>query len=710
MKTKFIQLSLLYGWKDIVLLERDYQSLAEQLPRAMVIYGLDGRVFFYNSLFFQEWLAPSMVAGSSYTLNRPQIENLYHKTLQPIITDQPISKAQSSFQKDYLRRHDQSILRLNEFSMELSDGDHVLVELWEDVSKEYALLNEVREEHNLLLSLINSIPDQVYLKDLESKFILINPSLAKRYGVKDASKVIGKSDADFYSSEHASITRQEEINIIRTRKGVYNKLHHEMWHDGHDTWNLSTKLPLQNSKDEVIGVIGISHDVTEYKLNQDKYWQQANFDKLTGLSNRQHLTSEFERIAIECRQNNENFAFFLLDLDGFKQVNDSYGHGYGDLLLAQVSERLKNTLRQRDLICRLGGDEFVVISAPIKDQPVVEKIAEKIIQSFERPFVINHRIAHVTTSIGIVYTSAKRVSLHDIQQKADHAMYKAKKAGKNRYRFYSPEIAVDNKRHDFLCQELKLALEGNGSTVEKEDVFSLKIAFLEDLKTGIKTKEQGGYSWQHPRLGRISAEELLSIAESTGNIICLEVKLIRIAINAIEKEIESFSALQECKPRRISMPISQVSLSQPDLLASVLQPLAEKHTIAMQQLLFEVPAETVCSSLSNSPARQSFKLLDSYGSSLVMSHVTGQNLSIQPLLECQISRITLAESLVQNAYDSDVAKQSIKALCAMAHALDIQVVATGIETNTDYDCLKSLGCDYGQGNYIDRQSNSDISL
>lgn len=161
-----------------MLLERDYQSLAEQLPRAMVIYGVDERVYFYNSLFFQEWLAPSIVAGSSYTINRTQIENLYHKTLQPITDNQSLSKTQSPLQKDYLRLSDQSILRLHEFSMDLSDGDHVLIELWEDVSKEYALLNEVREEHNLLLSLINSIPDQVYLKDLESKFILINPSLA----------------------------------------------------------------------------------------------------------------------------------------------------------------------------------------------------------------------------------------------------------------------------------------------------------------------------------------------------------------------------------------------------------------------------------------------------------------------------------------------------------------------------------------------------
>ncbi|SBS33869.1 Cyclic di-GMP phosphodiesterase Gmr [Marinomonas spartinae] len=693
-----------------MLLERDYQSLAEHLPRAMIIYGADGHVCFYNSLFFQEWLAPSIVAGCHYSINRTQIKNLYHKILQPIAENQPTSTSQSLYQKDYLRLHDQSILRLNEFSIDLEDNNHVLVELWEDVSKEYALLNEVREEHHLLLSLINSIPDQVYLKDLESKFILINPSLAKRYGVKDTTEAIGKSDADFYSNEHASITRQEELNIIRTQKGVYNKLHHEKWHDSHDTWNLSTKLPLKNSKNEVIGIIGISHDVTEYKLNQDKYWKQANFDKLTGLSNRQHLTSEFDRIAIECRQNNENFVFLLLDLDGFKQVNDSYGHGYGDLLLAQVSERLKNTLRQRDLICRLGGDEFVVISAPIKDQPVAEKIAEKIIQCFERPFVINHRIAHITTSMGIVFTSALRVNLHDVQQKADHAMYKAKKAGKNRYRFYNQAIAVESKRHDFLCQELKITLEGTNSTAEKDE-FSLEIALLEDLKTGVKTKEQGIYSWQHPQLGRISAEELLSTAESTGNIVCLEANLISKAINTIEKEIESFSSYPNYKPRRISMPISQAILSQPDLLASVLLPIVEKHPMAMRGLLFEVPAETVYSSLPNSLVSQSLKLLDSYGSSLVLSHVTGQSLSIQPLIECQISRINLAESLVQNAYSCDVAKQSIKTLCAMAHALDIKVVAKGIETNKSYRCIKSLGCcDYGQGDYIDRQNDTDISL
>lgn len=275
-----------------MLSQKDCLSLIEKLLVAIVIYGAGNVVSFYNNQFSQYWPLAVLI-GKVPSLKKEHIDQLYDQTLKLILHDKSALKSELLYQTDYIYLDNKSILRLYQFYIELETGDHAFVEMWEDVSKEYALLNEVKEEHNLLLSLINSIPEQVYIKDLNSKFILINPSLAARYGVKNSSDVIGKSDADFYSSENAQITANEEKDIIRTEKGVYNKLHHEFWSDGRDAWNLSTKLPLRNSKNEIIGIIGISHDITEYKINQDKYWKQANFDKLTGLSNRQHLTSEF---------------------------------------------------------------------------------------------------------------------------------------------------------------------------------------------------------------------------------------------------------------------------------------------------------------------------------------------------------------------------------------------------------------------------------
>lgn len=345
-------------------------------------------------------------------------------------------------------------------------------------------------------------------------------------------------------------------------------------------------------------------------------------------------------------------------------------------------------MRQNDLICRLGGDEFVIISAPIIDQPVAEKIASKIAQCLDKPFTINHRITHVTASIGIVFCSAS-TSLQSLIKKADRAMYKAKRSGKNGFKFYTSELAVENKRRDFLSDELKFSIQRNE--------FALSVLTLEHFKSGEQSKEQGVYTWNHNELGEIPAEEFLAIAESTGHIVSLEVTLISQALC----KLESLSFDGGAKIDKVSMPISQVSLSQPEFLESNVLPIIKQHSLACQRLSFEVPVETICLNLPNDRISKSLELLRSHGSSLVLSHVSGQHLSILPLLECQISRFKLAESMVANAQASHLARQTIRAICAMAHALDIDVVATKIQTQEDYERMKALGCDYGQGSYID---------
>lgn len=224
-------------------------------------------------------------------------------------------------------------------------------------------------------------------------------------------------------------------------------------------------------------------------------------------------------------------------------------------------------------------------------------------------------------------------------------MYKAKRSGKNGFKFYTSELAVENKRRDFLSDELKFAIQRNE--------FALNVLTLEHFKSDEQSKEQGVYTWNHNELGEIPAEEFLAIAESTGHIVSLEVTLISQAL----RKLESLSFDGGVKIDKVSMPISQVSLSQPEFLESNVLPIIKQHLLACQRLSFEVPVETICLNLPNDRISKSLELLRSHGSSLVLSHVSGQHLSILPLLECQISRFKLAESMVANAQASHLARQ-----------------------------------------------------
>lgn len=315
---------------------------------------------------------------------------------------------------------------------------------WRDVTRRHTALVLVQSERDLLHSMMDSIPHQIYFKDTESRFTRVNKALAARYGLTNMQEVIGKSDADFYSAEHAAQTRREEQEVMSTLTPQLNQLHHEVWKDGREAWNVSTKMPLIDLKGNVIGVYGIAHDITEQKRAETIFWRQANFDALTNLPNRRLMRDRWEQSAHLHKRNGSSLALMLIDLDHFKEINDSIGHAAGDELLSQAANRMSKCLRATDTLARLGGDEFAIILSEVSDASVVKLIAIKILACLHVPFDLSGNVVQISGSLGVSMCPADGEAMDELLRHADKAMYEVKSKGGNGWGFWVSNDSASN--------------------------------------------------------------------------------------------------------------------------------------------------------------------------------------------------------------------------------------------------------------------------
>lgn len=281
----------------------------------------------------------------------------------------------------------------------------------------------------LLSAFLNHIPDNVYFKDRRSRFVLVSRAMASYLGIEDPNQAVGKTDYDFFSSEHALKAIADEKEIMRTGHPVIGVEEKETWPDGRETWVLSTKVALRNRQGHVIGTMGISHNITERKRVEAQIQHLATHDPLTGLPNRAHLKSYLAQSMARARAAETGLTVILLDLDRFKEVNDSKGHQAGDLLLEAISDRLRSSLRESDYAARLGGDEFVLVLSAVSKELYARQIANKVLSWLLHPFSIQGSNLSIGASIGIALFPQNGLTPEELLHAADSAMYAAKAKG-----------------------------------------------------------------------------------------------------------------------------------------------------------------------------------------------------------------------------------------------------------------------------------------
>jgi len=420
-----------------------------------------------------------------------------------------------------------------------------------------------------------------------------------------------------------------------------------------------------------------------------EHFRHAAFhDSLTGLPNRAMFT-ELLKAEIESSQRRREhiFAVLFLDLDRFKNINDSLGHTHGDLLLVAFAERLERTLRPIDTLARFGGDEFAILLSGMSDATDAVRVAQRIQDELSQPFVLDKNSAFATASIGIALSSSGYDRPDDILRDADIAMYRAKENGKARYEVF------DHGMHARAVSRLQLESDLRQAIEQKE--FCVFYQPIVSLQTGRLAGFEALVRWNHPRRGLVSPADFIPVAEETGLIVPIGEWVLNEACARVRQwQIDSPSH----RSLSLSVNLSARQVAQPDLLSRIKEAL-ENSKLNPHCLKLEITESVVMENAE--AAAQMFKQLRSLGVQLSIDDFGTGYSSLSYLHRFPLNYLKIDRSFVSRlTTDNDNA--IVRTISTLARNLGMEVIAEGIETEEQFQQLKMLGCEYGQGYLFSR--------
>jgi diguanylate cyclase (GGDEF)-like protein/PAS domain S-box-containing protein len=410
----------------------------------------------------------------------------------------------------------------------------------------------------------------------------------------------------------------------------------------------------------------------------------ASHDPLTGLVNRNMFNERLQQALAQAARFERSLSLLFIDLDGFKNVNDTLGHNAGDALLAELAARLRTTLREGDVIGRMGGDEFVVLVEEVAGATQVAEVAKKVLEMAMRPFHFQGRECGVTASIGISIYPDDGKDAQTLLKNADIAMYLVKQQGKNSFRFYSPQMNVHLMERLSLESGLRRAMERN------------ELLLLYQPRVGVRDGQVNGVEvlmrWQHPTQGMISPAEFVPVAEDAGLITAIGEWVLQAACRQAREWRE-----RGLPAMRIAVNLSQKQFLQDGLLQTVREALHHER-MEPQRLELEITEEM----LIRNPDRAA-RLLAQFkelGVRVIIDDFGTGYSSLNYLKRLPIDGVKVDRSLILDLPRDEDAAALTRGIIAMAHSLGIGVTAEGVETREQWEFLLDLGCEDMQGNYF----------
>ena len=305
--------------------------------------------------------------------------------------------------------------------------------LAENITERKRAETRLYESSQMLRLILDAVPQRIFWKNLDGVYQGSNRALLEDAGLESVEDLTGKTDFDMPWRELAERYRAEDANVIASGVPWMRAQYAYFRRDGAEMWVETSKIPLLDNDGKPVGVLGVVEDITERKATEQELFRRANYDSLTGLPNRPYFYSQLNHAVKRAGRHSGALALMYFDIDRFKQINDTYGHDVGDDVIRMFAVRTRSVLRDEDVMARLGGDEFVLIVENLPDQHHADLIAEKLVGSMERPFVLGGATLQVSTSIGVAYYR-RGMKPDELIKAADDAMYAAKQAGRNCYR------------------------------------------------------------------------------------------------------------------------------------------------------------------------------------------------------------------------------------------------------------------------------------
>jgi diguanylate cyclase (GGDEF)-like protein len=422
----------------------------------------------------------------------------------------------------------------------------------------------------------------------------------------------------------------------------------------------------------------------------DKLLHFATHDVLTGLPNRALLSDRIQHAIQVARRNGKAFAVLFMDLDGFKAINDSLGHAVGDGLLMAVAQRIRGCIRAEDMVARIGGDEFVVVMSNLSAPEVVENLSENILAALRQDFQVEDATLRVTSSIGIAVYPNSGDSVDALMKNADAAMYEAKQSGRNTYRFFEPAMHASAMRHLQVRQALQQAMEQQQFSLH----FQPKYRGGSHELTGVEALLR----WNHPELGEMSPAEFIPIAERSGQIIQIGDWVLRAVCEQIRRWDEAGA-----RPIKVALNLSPMQM-RADLVDSITC-IVGQTGIAPQRLMFEITETAAMKNVERST--RIIGDLQALGFDIAIDDFGTGYSSLAYLAQFHCRQIKIDRFFTSRLDADDHSGRAIvAAIIALAHALQMEVVAEGVETEEQLRELQKLHCDQVQGFLLGRPAEA----
>ncbi len=456
--------------------------------------------------------------------------------------------------------------------------------------------------------------------------------------------------------------------------------------------------PIKSDKGEITGYVSVASDISEKKQAEEWILRQANYDLVTGLPNRHMFYHRLENEICDTNQTGKSFALMFLDLDDFKEVNDSIGHDMGDLLLTEVGARLMGCLRDTEkagregTVARMGGDEFTVILSYFKNEHDVDVVAQRILQVLSTPFKLAAYVVNISASIGITIYPKDASDAESLTKNADQTMYHAKNKGRNTYSFFTPSIHEASAKRREMTHDIRIALE--------EQQFSLVYQPIIDLTTRDIHKAEALLRWHHPQHGMVSPVDFIPVAEKAGLIVDVGNWVFFQAVDQLAKWRKTINSDFQVSINKSPVQFYDKSNQHLDWFNYL-----NELGIPGSGLVVEITEGLM---LDKNP-EVSEKLLafrDSGVQVAVDDFGTGYS-SLSYLKKFDVDYIKIDKSFVSNLSADSEDMVLCEAIIVMAHKLGLKVIAEGIETAEQQDLLIAVGCDYGQGYFFSRPLSAD---
>jgi diguanylate cyclase (GGDEF)-like protein/PAS domain S-box-containing protein len=559
----------------------------------------------------------------------------------------------------------------------IDDQERVLgtIGLARDITGE----REIDEKLNLAASIYDNSSEGMLITDEENRIIAVNSAFTQITGYS-AEEVAGKNPRIFSSGMHDKAFYKEMWNSINTH-GFWQGEICDRKKNGETHFKRLTINVLLSPEGKIYRHVALFSDITHIKKNEALIWHQANYDALTDLPNRRLFLDRLEQEINKAHRSGASLAVLFIDLDRFKEVNDTLGHQSGDTVLVEAAKRIEKCVRSSDTVSRLGGDEFMVLLTDLDDHSHVEGIAEKILLSLSEPLKLGTDLFFTSGSIGITLYPNDAKTSDELIKNADQAMYVSKNGGRNRFSYFTSEMQERAQARLKLASDLRRALD--------EKQFSLFYQPIIDLRTQKIHKAEALIRWSHPVRGLVTPADFIPFAEETGLIVEIGEWIFEEAANFL-KEISRKTR----QPFQISVNKSPVQFHK-QLKGKDWVSYLHEIGVDPKQIVVEI-TEGLLLDGDITVKNRLLEFRDAGIEVAIDDFGTGYS-SLSYLNKFGIDYLKIDQSFIRNLRNGSSEMAISEAIIVMAHKLGLKVIAEGVETEEQRDLLVAAECDFVQG-------------